>query len=98
MENLKEGNIIKHKQKLGYTVMGMLMAFILSATVPVVAASSTKTLNAYYNNIKVVVNGQPASLRLDWAMRLILELSSINKTHWLTIMETGMQKHNIQSL
>jgi len=54
---------MKNKQKLGYTVMGMLMAFILSTTVPVVAASSTKTLNAYYNNIKVVVNGQPASLR-----------------------------------
>jgi len=54
---------MKHRQRLGYTLIGMMMAFIISASVPVIGASTTKTVTAYYNNIKVVVNGQQASLR-----------------------------------
>lgn len=48
-----------HKtQKLRYVFLGVLISLLLSTTVvPAIAGSASKQLTAYYNNIKIVLDG-----------------------------------------
>ena len=55
---MKGANPVKKFSKMRYTFLGMLIMAILCATViPALAAQSTKQLDAYYNDIKIVLDG-----------------------------------------
>lgn len=54
----KSINTSKINAKFGYILLGMLiMLLIISLAVPALAAQTTKQLNASYNNIKIVIDG-----------------------------------------
>jgi len=56
-QNMKGANTMKKFSKMRYTLLGMLIMAILCATViPALAAQSSKQLDAYYNDIKIVID------------------------------------------
>ena len=48
---------MKKIQKIGYMAIGAVLALAISVTLPALAASVTKQITAYYNDIKIYVDG-----------------------------------------
>jgi hypothetical protein len=48
---------MKGIQRLGYITLGAVLMFVISMTVPVLAAGVQRQLTAHFNNIRVVVDG-----------------------------------------
>ena len=49
---------MKQIQKLGYIVLGAVLAVIIGTAAPVLAESVQKQLTAHYNNIKIYIDGE----------------------------------------
>jgi hypothetical protein len=49
---------MKRLNKLGYIALGAIIALTVSMTVPAVAASIQKQITAYYNGIKIYIDGE----------------------------------------
>jgi hypothetical protein len=49
---------MKKSQKIGYMALGAVIALTLSITTPALASSVQRQITAYYNNIKIYIDGE----------------------------------------
>ena len=49
---------MKRIQKLGYMAIGAVLALILSMTAPAIASNVSRQITAYYNDIRIYVDGE----------------------------------------
>jgi len=55
----KSIDVSKIAAKIGYILIGMLIMFLIaSVSVPVLASQTTKQLNAYFKDIKIVIEDE----------------------------------------